>query len=583
MTNNKMQWKIGGEAGFGIMTTGLVFSKICTRAGLKVFAYPEYPSLIRGGHNTYQVFVNDTQATSQIKDVHLLVALNKESLGLHTGELVDGSAVVFDPDDFDGETPSVEGKDIIFVPVEMTKITKEREVDRVARNTVAIGASFALLGMPFEMVEHTINTWFDKKKPELADENVAQAKEGYAAVEGKYEQFGYRLKPKKAKEQTVLSGNAGISIGAVKAGMKLYAAYPMTPSSGILSYLAKLEPDYNIVVKQTEDELAAMNMVVGGGFAGVRSMTGTSGGGFALMTEAFGMAGIAETPCVVVMGQRPGPSTGLPTWGGQGDLNQVLGASQGEFPRVVLAPGDPEECFFAGFEAFNIADRYQLPVVILVDKYNQESWQSIPYPKTAGLKIDRGQLMTQKELDAAVKADGEYLRYKHTKDGVSPRAIPGMKGGNHIGSSYEHFQDGHTTEDEAEAEKQYDKRMMKLDAFLKKDFQGPVLYGPEEADVTVVGWGSTKLPAMEALRMAEEQGVSMNYLHFTYLYPMDEAIVKEALEKANALLCVEGNKLGQFEQLLYAHTGVKMNAGFHKYGGRPFYPEEILEQVTKLV
>ncbi|MFH1426465.1 MAG: 2-oxoacid:acceptor oxidoreductase subunit alpha [Candidatus Kerfeldbacteria bacterium] len=583
MVINRMQWKIGGSAGEGIMTTGMIFSKVCARAGLKTCAYPEYPSLIRGGHNTYQIFVNDKHATSQLRDVHLLVALNKESIALHIDELIDGSAVIYDPDDWGDETPSVEGKDVIMVPVEMTKFAKEHEVDKVARNTVALGASFGMLGLSLENLEGVIQDWFGKKKPELVDENMEQAEAGYEAVAGKYEQFGYRLERKKGKPQTVISGNAAIAIGAIKAGMKFFAAYPMTPSSDILSYLAKKEKDYNLVVKQTEDELAAMNMIIGAGFAGVRSMTATSGGGFALMTEALGMAGIAETPCVVVMGQRPGPSTGLPTWGGQGDLNQVLGASQGEFPRIVLAPGDPKECFYLTHEAFNLAEKYQAPVVILVDKYNQQTWLSMPHFKTSNLKLERGKMMAQKDLDKIIGAGSEYLRYKHTDDGISPRTLPGMANGRHVASSYEHFENGHTTESEEETVKQYDKRFKKMETFVENDAEGPKYYGTEDALVTVVGWGSTKLPAIEMLRLAEEEDVPVNYLHFTYIDPLPKEKVFEAFAHTHKTLCVEGNKLGQLENWLKQQADITMNGNFHKYGGRPFYPEEMLEKVKEML
>lgn len=588
MTINNLQWKIGGEAGFGIMTTGLIFSRICARGGLKVFAYPEYPSLIRGGHNTYQVFVNDTQATSQIYDVHLLVALNKETFELHTDELVDGAAVVYDPDNFKDENPRIEGKNVLFVPVEMNKIIKEKKVDRVARNTIGIGASFGLLDYPWDHVASVIQDWFGKKKPELAEANLELTKIGYDTAktfcsEHNFD-YQYRLvENATAPKQMVVTGNGAISMGAIKAGMKFYAAYPMTPSSDILSYLANKENDYNLVIKHTEDELAAMNMVIGAGFTGVRAMVATSGGGFALMTEALGMAGIAEVPIVAVNGQRPGPSTGLPTWSSQADLRFILHASQGEFPRIVLTPGDVTECFYLTHEAFNLAEKYQTPVIILVDKYVQESWQSVEPFDTSQLKIDRGKLLTQKELDAVVKAEGKYLRHKYTDDGISPRVLPGMKGGRHIDSSYEHEESGYTTEDEVESMKQYDKRFKKMETFLKEDVQGPQFFGPENADVTVVGWGSTKLTTLEMLRLAQQESISVNYLHFTYVDPLPVALVEEAFKKTQETLSVEGNKLGQLEGWIREQTGITMDAHYRLYGGRPFYPDKILERVKELL
>lgn len=584
MITNKLQWKIGGEAGFGIMTTGLVFSRICARGHLKTFAYPEYPSLIRGGHNTYQVHVDEQQSTSQLHIVNLLVALNKETVTLHTEELIDGSAVIYDPADYKEETPAVEGKNVLFVPVPMNEIIKTHKVDRVARNTVAIGASFGLLGYPWEIVEGVINDWFGRKKPKLAELNVTLTKEGYDLVAGKYPQYEYRLQPApEAEAQMIISGNGSIAMGAVKAGMKFYAAYPMTPSSDILGYLTRQERTMNLVVKHTEDEIAAMNMVIGAGFAGVRAMTGTSGGGFALMVEALGMAGLAEVPIVVIMGQRPGPSTGLPTWTSQSDLRFVLHASQGEFPRIVLTPGDAEECFYITHEAFNLAEKYQTPVIIIVDKYVQESWQSVVPYKTDHLSIDRGKLLTQEQLNATASEDKPYLRHLHTEDGISPRVLPGMENGRHIASSYEHFESGATTEDEEETTKQNDKRFKKMETFLAQDAKGPVFYGPENADVTIVGWSSTKLAALEAVRMGQEAGVSVNYLHFVYIDPLPVTLVQEAFAKTKKTLCVEGNKLGQLEGWLKEHADVRMTEHYRTYGGRPFYPEQILEKAKQLI
>ena len=583
MTVNSLQWKIGGEAGMGIMTTGLLFSRICTRGGLQVFAYPEYPSLIRGGHNTFQVHVSAERAWSQIRSIHLLVALNKETVDLHVDALADGAAIIYDPADFENEQPDTGNtKNVVLVPVPMSAMIKEYGGHKVERNTISVGASFALLDHPWELVEEVIRDWFSGKKPELVESNVSFAKMGYEAIAEKNADFAHRLEViEDAPEYMVISGNDSASIGAIKAGMKFYAAYPMTPSSSFLGYFARKENDYNLVVKHTEDEIAAMNMAVGAGYAGVRAMTATSGGGFALMTEALGLAGIAEVPVVAVVGQRPGPSTGLPTWSSQGDLRFVLHASQGEFPRIVLTPGDVEECFRMTHEAFNLAEKYQLPVIIVVDKYNQAS-ESVEQFSTEGLAINRGKLLSQEELDAIVEKSGEFLRYEYTENGISKRALPGMKGGRHVGTSYEHEENGYTTEDEEETVKQFDKRFKKLETYLAEDAQGPTLYGPAEAAVTLVGWGSTKLPAMQMLQTAEKEGVSVNYLHFTHIDPLPKEAALTALEGAKKTICVEANKLGQLEGWLREHTGFTMDSHFRKYGGRPFYPEELLEQAKEL-
>src|SRR3989339_1405503 len=581
MQLNKCQWKIGGAAGFGIATTGLIFSRICARGGLKTFAYPEYPSLIRGGHNTYQVVINEKQATSQLHDVHVLVALNKETVELHADELISGSAVIFDPHDFKEQAPTAADKEIVWVPVEMSRMVKEHQSGTVGRNIVGVGASFALLRYPWEIVEEVIRDWFGTKKPKVTELNIALTKAGYDAVKGKYEQFAHRLQSQKQpKKQLIVSGNTAIALGALKAGMKLYAAYPMTPSSDILGYLSKQERVMNIVVKHTEDEIAAINMAIGAGAAGVRASTATSGGGFALMVEALGMAGIAEVPVVVVLGQRPGPSTGLPTWTSQGDLRFALHASQGEFPRIVLAPGDVEECFYMTFEAFNLAEKYQTPVIIIVDKYVQESWQSIPLFDEKQLKIHRGKIIPQKEI---VRENGSFKRHAYTEDGISPRTLPGMQNGAYLSSSYEHDEYGHTTEDEQETIKQNDKRFQKMQTCIEQDAKAPVLYGPKNADVTIVGFGSTKLPALETVRLAQQQNFSVNYLHFVYIDPLPITAVIDAFKQTKKTLCVEGNKLGQFEGWLKEQAGIHMDAHVRSYGGRPFYPEALLAKAKKLL
>ncbi|MFA5994985.1 MAG: 2-oxoacid:acceptor oxidoreductase subunit alpha [Patescibacteria group bacterium] len=584
MITNKLQWKIGGEAGFGIMTTGVIFSKICTRGGLRTFAYPEYPSLIRGGHNTYQVTIDAQQATSQIHNVHLLVALNKASVTAHAYELMNGAAVIYDPADFAEEAPNLVGKEIVWVPVAMNDILKAKGAERIARNTIAIGASFGLLNYPFEYIEQVLKDWFGVKKPKLVEDNLVLAKAGYDATYQKYANYQFQLEPiKENARHMVLSGNRAIALGALQAGMKFYAAYPMTPSSDILGYMAKVERDMNIVVKHTEDEIAAMNMIIGAGMAGVRAMTGTSGGGFALMTEALGMAGMAEVPIVTVMGQRPGPSTGMPTWTAQGDLRMTLHASQGEYPMIVLAPGDIEECFYYTYKAFNLAEQYQLPVIILVDKYVQESWQSVVPFDTSKLKINRGKVVAQAELDKILANKEKFLRYKLEPDGISARSLPGMAGGRYIATSYEHDEYSTTTELEHEVTAQYDKRFKKLDTFLRNDSEAPKLYGEPNAAVTIVGWGSTKLTVLETLRLAKEQNISVNYLHFVQIQPLPVQAVQQAFANAKKTICIEGNKTGQLEGWLKQQADVKCTKSLHKYGGRPFYPEEILEQVKKLL
>jgi len=367
-----------------------------------------------------------------------------------------------------------------------------------------------------------------------------------------------------------------IGMAAIAAGCKFYCAYPMTPSSTILHYLAAKSEKSQMVVKHAEDEISVINMALGASWAGVRSMTGTSGGGYALMVEAVSLAGITEMPIVIAMGQRPGPATGMPTWTEQGDLLFILHSGHGEFPKIILAPGDMEETYRLTLEAFNLADIYQTPVFILVDKYLQEGHQSVEEfrIKNLELKINRGKLLSDKDLQNITN----YKRYQITDDGISPRALPGMKNVLHQVNSYEHLEDGHTTEEENERTKQVDKRNRKTTTFLAQDAKLPVLYGKKEAALTIIAWGSMKGPILQAMQGNEDK---FNLLHFTYLWPMPSEPVTKILKDCRKTLLVENNSTGQLGQLLKMVTGIGIDNRLLKYSGRPFYPEEILEKIKE--
>lgn len=368
-----------------------------------------------------------------------------------------------------------------------------------------------------------------------------------------------------------------IGMAAIAAGCKFYCAYPMTPSSTILHYLAAKSEKSQMVVKHAEDEISVINMALGASWAGVRSMTGTSGGGYALMVEAVSLAGITEMPIVIAMGQRPGPATGMPTWTEQGDLLFILHSGHGEFPKIILAPGDMEETYRLTLEAFNLADIYQTPVFILVDKYLQEGHQSIEEfrIKNDELRINRGKLLSEKDFGNIT----DYKRYQITDDGISPRVRPGMKNVLHQVNSYEHLEDGHTTEEENERTYQVDKRNRKTATFLARDAKLPVLYGKKEAELTVIAWGSMKGPVLQAMQGNEDK---FNLLHFTYLWPIPSAPVAKTLSDCRKTLLVENNSTGQLGQLLKMVTGIEIGNKLLKYSGRPFYPEEIIEKVNNL-
>ncbi|HDI52740.1 MAG TPA: 2-oxoacid:acceptor oxidoreductase subunit alpha, partial [Candidatus Bathyarchaeota archaeon] len=365
---------IGGEAGQGIMRSGSLLGKALMRGGLHIFGVNDYPSLIRGGHNFYILRASEREVYSQGDGVDLLIALNDESVELHINDLYPGGGVIYDEE---GKLDPRELRgDVKPYPTPLTGIVEEIGGPRVVRNTVALGAALSLIGFNPETMRGVIRDTF-RGRENVIEMNIKALDRGYEYAERNFEGLGCRVEASKSRDGRIMvTGNEAIALGAIGAGCRFYAAYPMTPATPILHYLAAHDEEAGMVVVQPESEIAAINMVIGAAYAGVRAMTATSGGGFCLMTEALGLAAMTETPIVVVINQRPGPSTGMATYTSQGDLLFTIHASQGEFPRVVVAPGDVDECFYLTMEAFNLAERFQIPVIILADKYLAESHRS---------------------------------------------------------------------------------------------------------------------------------------------------------------------------------------------------------------
>lgn len=572
-----IQWLIGGEAGYGIMTIGAMMAKIFTRLGLSVFDYTEYPSLIRGGHNAYYVRASDNEIFSQKKPVDILVALNRETIDKHKTELSNNAAVFYDPN-----TTEVKAEEfltpVLLLPIPFLKLTEQIGADKVMINTVAVGASLALFYSDFQVLNDILQDAFSKKGEKVVAENINSAKAGYDFVlKNLPDKFASKIE-KKEQQSLLISGAEAVSLGAIKAGLKFATIYPMTPINAILTNLVSNALDYNIIVKEPEDEIAGINMAIGAAYAGVRSMVATSGGGFSLMVEALGMAGQTEIPLVVVEGMRPGPSSGMPTWTEQGDLRFVLHASQGDFPKIVIAPGDPLEAFTMTMQAFNLAEKYQLPVIVLVDKYLMEGHKTVQNSKlnvqSDGYKIERGKILTDEQLMGMA----DYKRYKITEDGVSPRSLPGQKAGISLTDSYEHNEKGHYDESSENRIKMMDKRLKKIEA-LFSEIPQPQLFGEENADLTILTFGSTKMPVLEAIKRLKIEGINVNFLQVAYLYPFPTQPVAAIMKNARKTLVIEGNKTGQFEGLIKEQTGLSINHNLRKYDGRPFYPEEIVEKV----
>ncbi len=568
--------KIAGQAGAGAMTTGRLMVKCFTRGGYNAIGYPEYPSLIRGGHNTVQVRISDKPIHGPVQSPDLVIALNKDAIFYHMGSMASGGMIIYDQL-IDAGKFKVR-PDVHMHPLPLSKLTQEAGGTEQMKNTAALGAALAAVDYPFEVLEGIMRDEFKRKGEEVIRKNVGAAKAGYDYVKSNGIKNHRTVKPLSGKRSVIITGNEAITLGAIKAGCKFYAAYPMTPASTILHYMIENEKAFSLVVKQTEDEIAAINYAIGASYAGARAMVGTSGGGFALMVEALGMAAISETPIVVALAQRIGPSTGMPTWTEQGDLRFALHASQGDFPRVVLAPGDVQECFFLSAKAHNLAEKYQLPVIIMSDKNLSESVFSTERFDQSRVKIERGKIASGLP---ALPPNTRWKRYELTADGVSPRAFPGTKGGNHVATSYEHDETGFSSESFSMRVKQVQKRASKLKA-LMHEIDPPALYGPKDAEVTLVGWGSMKLSVLDALPELERRGVKTNFVHFTHLFPLDEAAVRKAFAGSKKLIMLENNSTAQFAGVLWQYVGVKMDFHMLKYDGRPFFPEQIAAAVEKL-
>lgn len=566
---------IGGEAGYGIMASGLAISKTFARGGLHVFDNVEYPSLIRGGHNSYLVRTADREVHSHAGYIDMLVALNEETIHLHKDEMAPTSCIVFDgkkePEDRFGVHA-----DICLFPIPLSDIVKGLGVKPIMRNTAAQGATIALIGYDLSILEALLTEIFQSKGDKVVQNNIQVARAGYDYVlENHPGGMGIIIRPLDNHRRMVVNGNEAAGLGALSAGCRFYSAYPMTPASGLLHFLAAEEKNHNLVVKHTEDELAAILMAIGASHAGIRAMTASSGGGFSLMTEALGLAAMTETPLVVMEAQRPGPSTGLATRTEQGDLRFVMHASQGDFTRVVMAPGDVNECYWAAGRAFNLAEKYQIPVIILTDKFLAESHKTAePFEP---VPVDRGLLLNRDEMDIL----SDYKRYERTESGISPRAVPGHPNAVFSANSNEHDEYGHDLEDSDNRTAMMDKRMLKLE-YIKEELEDPVLLGPRDARITLISWGSTKGPILEAMLLLEQHDIIANFLQIIFIHPFPSEQVTQIMNRSVLTIAVENNKRGQLAGVIRESTGLAVDEKILKYSGRPFTPEEIANAVMEV-
>lgn len=571
MSKSALNWKITGAAGEGIKSTGLLFSKACLRFGLYTFDYTDYPSLIRGGHNTYQVKAANNKVYSQEKDLDILIALNKNGLNLHKDELTKDSLIIADLKDLGIDPKEVDLPGQVY-SVPLFSLAKEVAGERLMGNSVALGVSIWLFQLDLEVLNSVITDIFSTKGKDITNQNIKAAKAGYDYAQKNIKAIeSINLSKEKQIDNISLTGNEALSLGAVAGGLKAYIAYPMTPSSSILHILAGWAEEVNILVKHAEDEIGVINMALGSSFAGVRVAVGTSGGGFTYMTEALGLSGIAELPIVIFEAQRPGPALGMPTWTAQADLLFTTFASQDEFPRIVLAPGDIKEAFELSKLAFEMAEKYQIPIIVLSDKHLSESGQSTHFDET---KFSQKQV----SIDPSPKTDdtGFYPRYKDTDSGISLRSIPGQQSGFHIANSYEADDHGITSEESEVRIIQMKKRMRKIDT-MQKDIPQQYYNGSDKPEITFIGWGSTKLALVAGVEQLREQGIDAAVFNLSWLWPFPSQQVTNIIEKSSNVVIVEGNYMNQLALLIRQQTGIEIYHKRSRYDGRPFYPYQIVQ------
>ena len=574
----------GGEAGYGVMSAGSMIAKGANRSELWSFVVNEYPSLIKGGLNSCLVRLSNQPLTAYEEPIDFLGLFSQQAFDRYAHQLRPGAIVLYDSTTVTIDESKVPTGTVLY-PLSLQQYVPKGGA-KIMGNSAMLGAFCALTGYPRAVLHQVITDEFHTEK--LRVENIAILEEVYTHVLSTIpseKAFPLHFK-QDSQPKMFLNGNEAISLAAIKAGCKFSAGYPMTPGSSVLSYLVDYGIDYGFVFKQAEDEIAAINMLIGASFAGVRSIGSTSGGGFALMVEALGFAAQAEIPLVMVNAQRGGPSTGLPTRTAQADLNFVVHASQGEFPRIVMAPGDIEECFYETFRIFNLADKYQVPCIILTDKFLADSSVSQPLFDTENLSIQRGKVFESTKQTS----DQPYLRYQLSPDGVSPRAVPGQIGGRHIVTSYTHGEDGfyssgnheYALNEPAIVVAGTDKLYNKLTE-MEKDIPSIHVYGPAEADLTIIAWGSTKGAVLEAMEQANSQGISINFLQILYISPFPTAAVELFMQHTKKTLLIEGNKTGQLGSIIRANTGYKADYSYFKYDSKAFVPSEILAKIKEVL
>ncbi|WP_027093573.1 2-oxoacid:acceptor oxidoreductase subunit alpha [Cohnella thermotolerans] len=568
---SQLSWKIGGQQGEGVESTDRIFSTALNRLGYYLYGYRHFSSRIKGGHTNNKIRISTKPIRAISDDLDILVAFDQESIDLNAKELRSGGVIVADAK-FSPTVP--EGIEARLFAVPITAIAEELGTS-LMKNMVASGASWALLGLPLEVFNKAVEEEFGRKGPAVVEKNVEAVKRGAEFI---LEQAGgpleeFRLEEADGKQKLFMIGNEALGLGAIAAGCRLMSAYPITPASEIMEYLIKKLPKFGGTVVQTEDEIAAATMAIGANYAGVRTMTASAGPGLSLMMEAIGLSGMTETPLVIIDTQRGGPSTGLPTKQEQSDINALIYGTHGEIPKVVIAPSTIEECFYDMIEAFNVAETYQVPVIVATDlqlSLGKQSCEPLDYEK---IVIERGKLQTG-ELPP-LEEHKMFKRYEFTEDGISPRVLPGAKYGIHHVTGVEHDQEGRPSESAANRKLMMEKRLGKLRSLRIRD--AIKADAPSEApDLLIVAMGSTGGTIDEARTRLAAEGITTNHVTVRQLHPFPSDLVEPYLKQAKKVVVLENNATAQLANL------IKQNVGYHdkiesllKYDGTPFLPHEI--------
>ncbi|WP_411968148.1 2-oxoacid:acceptor oxidoreductase subunit alpha [Haloferax sp. YSSS75] len=569
-------WAIGGEAGDGIDSTGKIFAQALSRAGRHVFTSKDFASRIRGGYTAYKVRTAIDPVQSVVDRLDVLIALTQRTIDENLDELHEGSVIIYDGDRStmaDVEIP--EGMIGLDVPL---KALAEEAGGAIMRNVVALGAACAVADFPIENLDSALKKRFGGKGEAIVENNKKAARAGLEYVNEEFDyEFDYDLETTD-NDYVLLNGDQAIGMGAIAAGCRFYAGYPITPATNVMEYLTGRIERYGGHVVQAEDELAAINLALGAARAGARSMTATSGPGIDLMAETFGLVATSETPLVIVDVMRSGPSTGMPTKQEQGDLNMMLYGGHGEIPRFVVAPTSIDECFWKTVEAFNFAEKYQVPVYVAADLAMAVTEQTFP-PEAFDMdkvEIDRGKVVDDDSIDEWLDEKGRFQPHALTDDGISPRAFPGTEQGAHMSTGLEHDELGRRTEDRGMRVEQVDKRERKVQTAKETEDFSPREFGNPDSDTLIISWGSNEGALIEALDFLEEDGVDVRILSVPYMYPRPD--LTEDIEAADEVVVVECNATGQFADVVEHDTLTRVKR-INKYDGVRFKADELADEI----